>query len=156
MKVTRRDYFNSEGYPQPVYYEVLKSIAEEERKRRYRPLVYICSPLSGDMAKNIEFAKLCCKEAVRLGFIPLASHLLYPQFMDDNNPEERKLALFFGKVLLSKCTELWICGDTVSKGMRSEIMFAARKFMKIRTFGFGDGKLNENYRGVVDILKKGE
>ena len=37
-------------------------------------------------------------------------------------------------VLMSKCVELWVFGDTISAGMKAEIERAERKHMKIRYF----------------------
>lgn len=54
--------------------------------------------------------------AVDSGYLPIAPHLLFPQFMDDGNPKERELAMFFGNVLMSKCAELWVFGDLISNG----------------------------------------
>lgn len=57
--------FNSEGYHDPTTYEALSEIRKEElaAKRTYRPLVYICSPLAGDMDGNMEKARRYCKFA---------------------------------------------------------------------------------------------
>ena len=35
--------------------------------------------------------------------IPFAPHLLYPQVLDDGDPDERALGLFFGLVWLGRC-----------------------------------------------------
>lgn len=82
--------FNSEGYYDPTTYEALTNIAREEKaaKRVYRPLVYICSPYAGEVEWNVNMARVYSRFAVRNACIPLASHLLYPQFMDDGNPAE--------------------------------------------------------------------
>ena len=127
--------YNSEGYYDPTAYEALTSIIQEARAvRTFRPIVYICSPLSGAVEKNQENAKRYCRFAVDAGFIPLAPHIYLPQFMDDNNPTERDLALFMDIVLLSKCAELWVFGETISKGMSIEIERAKRKGQPIRYF----------------------
>ena len=68
-------------------------MSETGKRRTYRPLVYISSPLSGNVAENMEKARRYCRFALEQGRIPLAPHLLYPQFMDDGDPEERELAL---------------------------------------------------------------
>ena len=44
--------YNSEGYYDPTAYEALTKIVQEEKAARYRPLVYICSPYSGDTEGN--------------------------------------------------------------------------------------------------------
>ena len=49
--------YNSEGYYDPTAYEALTKIAQEEKAARYRPLVYICSPYSGDTEGNTEKSK---------------------------------------------------------------------------------------------------
>ena len=124
--------FNSEGYYDPTTYEALSKIEREEKAARYRPLVYICSPFSGDISGNIERAKKYSRYAVDSKAIPIAPHLLFPQFMDDD--AERELALFMDMVLLGKCEELWMFGETVTEGMSAEIAKAKRKNMKIRYF----------------------
>ena len=126
---------NSEGYFDPTAYEALVKIEREaKRTRTYRPLVYVCSPLSGDIAANQENARRYCRFAVDSGYIPLAPHLYFPQFMDDGDGAERDLALFMDLVLLSKCDQLWAFGDRVSKGMSMEIEKAKRKGQPIRWF----------------------
>ena len=120
--------FNCEGYYDPTAYEALTRIENEARKlRSFRPVVYICSPLSGDVEGNQGKAARYCRFAVDAGYIPIAPHLYFPRFMDDDNPRERNLALFMDIVLLTKCAELWVFGDNVSKGMSIEIEKAKRK-----------------------------
>lgn len=98
------------------------------------PLVYICSRYAGDVKSNVQAARRYCRFAVENGYIPLASHLLYPQFLDDEDPEERKLGLLFGNVLMDKCDEVWIFGMELSPGMKAEYERAARKGYKICRF----------------------
>lgn len=132
------DKYNSEGYYDPITYEAMREILREELNRRYgtgyRPLVFICSPFAGDIEVNTERTKNYCRFAVEQNAIPIAPHLLYPQFMDEHDPDSRKLGLFFGRVLLGKCQELWVFGDTVSEGMSYEIRKAQKHNMLIRYF----------------------
>lgn len=126
---------NSEGYYDPTAFEALSNIEREAKAARaYRPLVYICSPLSGAVELNQENARRYCRFAVESGYIPLAPHIYFTQFMDDRIAKERELALFMDIVLLSKCSELWVFGDTISKGMAIEIEKAKRKGQPIRYF----------------------
>ena len=127
--------YNGERYIDTVPYEVLVKIGKEQRAKNYRPLAYICSPYSGDVEKNTANAQRYCKFAVDNHAIPIAPHLLFTQFMDDNNPKERNLALFMGLVLLGKCQEAWVFGDTISEGMRKELDKARRWNKRIRYFG---------------------
>lgn len=64
--------------------------------------------------------------------------------MDDGNPKERKLAMFFGNVLMSKCAELWVFGDLISNGMAAEIERAKRKNYAIRYFNSDLKEVTEN------------
>ena len=126
---------NSEGYFDPTAYEALTKIEREAKKAHtFRPLVYVCSPLSGDVERNAENARRYCRFAVDSGCIPLAPHLYFPQFMDDGSGAERNLALFMDIVLLSKCSELWVFGERISQGMSIEIENAKRKGQPIRWF----------------------
>ena len=126
---------NSEGYYDPTAFEALSNIEREAKAARaFRPLVYICSPLSGAVEVNQENARRYCRFAVESGYIPLAPHIYFTQFMNDRIAKERDLALFMDIVLLSKCSELWVFGDTISKGMAIEIEKAKRKGQPIRYF----------------------
>ena len=126
------DFYNVEGYPDPTAYEALTNIETEMRKGKYMPLVYICSPYSGNPSVNKANARRYCRFAVDSGYIPLAPHLLFPQFMDDAS--ERNRAMFMNIVLLSKCAELWVFGEFITKGMAIEIGRAKRKGQIIRGF----------------------
>nr|DAY58789.1 MAG TPA: CMP/hydroxymethyl CMP hydrolase [Caudoviricetes sp.] len=128
--------YNSEGYHDPTTYEALMKIEKEEKaaKRAYRPLVYICSPFAGDEERNMEKVRRYSRFAVRQACIPVAPHLLFPQFMDDSIPAERSIALFMGMVLLGKCEQVWVFGRTISAGMAAEIEKAEKKNMLIRYF----------------------
>ena len=108
--------YNAEGYFDPTAYEALTNIIQEARAvRTFRPIVYICSPLTGAVKENQIKAKKYCRFAVDTGYIPVAPHLYFPQFMEGTIPAERDLALFMDIVLLSKCAELWVLGTQFQK-----------------------------------------
>ncbi len=100
----------------------------------HRPIIYICSRFSGDVVQNVKAAQRYSRFAVDKGFIPIAPHLLFPQFLDDDNPAERQLGLFFGNALMSKCAEVWVFGNTISSGMAAEIKRAEWKCYRLRYF----------------------
>lgn len=68
------------------------------------------------------------------GCIPIAPHLLFPQFLNDNDPKERELGLFFGNAIMSKCSEIWVFGSHISPGMEAEIKRAKWKNYRLRYF----------------------
>ena len=125
-----------EGYYDPVVYEALTKIEREEREARrkaaYRPLVYICSPYAGDVEKNTFRARAFSRFAVEKKYIPIAPHLLCPQYLDEET--ERWLGLKMGIVFMGKCEEVWVFGDHISEGMEAEIEKAKRMRKKIRYF----------------------
>lgn len=125
--------YNSEGYYDPTPHQALTNILKEENKSTFRPLVYIASPFLGDVERNTERARGYCRLAVSKGYIPLAPHLHYPQFMNDDDKEERELGLFFGLVLLGKCSEIWVF-NKISAGVAREIAKAKKRGMPIRYF----------------------
>jgi dienelactone hydrolase len=116
---------NAEGYKDPTAGEAIRRAS----KSRYRPMVYVCSPYSGDIEGNTERARRYSRYAVDQGMIPIAPHLLLPQYMTE---DERDLALFMDIAILSKCAELWVFGDRITEGMEKEISYARSKGMKAR------------------------
>lgn len=122
--------FNSEGYYDPTAHEAVSNIEKEQKK--WRPLVYICSPYSGEVEENTQKAGYYSRFAVDQGAIPLAAHLLLPQFMSET--DERELALFMDLVLMGKCEQVWVFGETISSGMETEIAKAKKRDMTIRYF----------------------
>ena len=127
---------NAERYYDPTAYEALTNIEQEERAlRAFRPIVYICSPYSGaNKEQNISNAQRYCRFAVDSGYLPIAPHLFFPQFMDDGNSRDHNTAMFMNMVLMSKCAEVWVFGDTISNGMAAEIRRAEETQRPVRYF----------------------
>ena len=123
-------YKNHEGYPDPTAGAALARVIKEEH--RWRPLVYICSPYSGNHPGNTRKAIQYSRFAVDQGAIPLAPHLLLPLYMKEKT--EREFAMFMDMVFLGRCEELWVFGDNLSSGMQAEIAKARKRQMKIRYF----------------------
>jgi hypothetical protein len=98
-------------------------------------LVYICSPLRGDIERNIAKANGYCRFAATMqGVVPLASHTIFTQFLDDEISEERALGLRMGLELLKHCCELYVFGSRVSDGMLGEIEAAERLGIPIQYY----------------------
>ena len=86
--------------------------------------VYICSPLRGDIQRNLRKAAGYCLFAVEQGGLPLAPHLMFTRFLDDGIPEERQMGMVLGLELLKHSDELWVFGEKISEGMQVEIKAA--------------------------------
>lgn len=130
-------YRNSEGYADPTAGAAMSQIMREykqKQKKLYaeknRRKVYVASAYAGDIEANTTKAVEYCQMAIDAGYMPLASHLLYPQMLNDKVPAERELGLMFGLALLRMCDEVWVCG-LVSSGMAQEIEEAKRLNKKV-------------------------
>ena len=138
--------YNHEGYQDLTAYGAFQNIDRERKQEKqatqqlrasfavYRPIVYICSPYAGDVNGNVQRAQTYCRFAVEKNCVPIATHLLFPQFMDDTDPAQRQQALFMSRLLLTKCNEVWVFGETISQGMASEIRKAENRNKTIRYF----------------------
>lgn len=93
------------------------------------PMIYICSRYRADsreeLTRNIEVAKWVCQDVVENGAIPIAPHLYFPRFVDDNNPRERYFGMEAGKRLMEQCVafHVVIVDGVVSEGMQAEIKY---------------------------------
>ena len=94
------------------------------------PIVYICSPYSGDVERNIEKACRYSRFAVDEGCVPITPHLWLPLFLSEKT--ERELAISLDLRLMDVCSQLWVCGDVISEGMRREMAYAAKIGIPIR------------------------
>ena len=125
-------YRNSEGYTDKTAGEALSNMMKEyknKQQQRYREKhrrrVYVASAYAGDVAKNTAAAIRYCRYAIGEGYMPVASHLLYPQILDDGDPAQRDLGLLFGLSLLRVCDEVWVFGEQ-TPGVLQEIEEAKR------------------------------
>lgn len=128
--------------------------------KELRPLVYICSPLRpvsanpvnhpAELEANLRLARDACTLACYRGYIPIAPHLYFPQFLDDNNPSQREIGLSIGIETIRYCDALWIVSKRISFGMSAEIKEAKRVGVKVLVFtaeGF------QEYRGTGDVTE---
>lgn len=136
-------YRNESGYADPTFEAVMSKMMAEYRAEqraiyrrqteiKQRPKVYVVSPYSGDVSNNVEAARKYCRFVAMKKHIPLASHLIYPQFLKDDNPAERELGTMFGMALLAMCDEVWVFGKERTTGMKAEINEARRLHKTIR------------------------
>lgn len=96
-----------------------------------RKKVFICSPFRGDMEGNARKASVYSRMACEQGYLPIAPHLLFPQFLNEGIEAERQLGISMGMELLLDCEEVWVFGET-TEGMQAEIAFATEQGKKIR------------------------
>lgn len=140
-------YKNREGYADPTAGAAVSQVMKEYRQERRRLFaaknrkkIYVASKYAGDIQINIENAIWCCRYVIDRGYMPIASHLLYPQILDDSIPRERELGLMFGLALLAACDEVWVftVNGEVSSGMEKEIEEAKRLGIPVRQLEMGE------------------
>ena len=85
--------------------------------------VFISSPFWGDVESNTEKARAYSRAAYEAECIPVAPHLLFPQFLNEDDEQERAAGIAMGLELLLDCDEVWVFG-TATEGMEQEIRFA--------------------------------
>lgn len=91
--------------------------------------VMICSPYSGEVARNIEYAKKAMRDSIMRREVPFAPHLLYPQpgILNDNDPGERAIGMTAGLLWMYRADTLVVYRDYgISTGMAEEIEEATK------------------------------
>ncbi len=91
--------------------------------------VYICSPYRSyqkdpaervrEIEGNLKLARKGCRIAVERGYMPIAPHLYFPQFLNEST--EGDVGIEAGLELLKGCKEVWVLGRRISDGMADEI-----------------------------------
>ena len=119
------------GFADVDAYDALEAL--ETKHFAPRPIIYVCSPYSGDVASNVEKAKRYSRFVVDEGGIPITPHLYMPSFLKEES--ERDLAIFMDLELLTRCSEVWVFGEVLSAGMQIEIDRAQQKGKTIRYVG---------------------
>lgn len=133
-------YRNNEGYADPTAGSAMSRIMKEYRqqqKKRYadknRRKIYVASKYAGDVDANVAAAITYCRRVIDEGYMPVASHLMYPAILNDRDKNERELGLMFGLALLRLCDEIWVFGP-ISPGMAQEVEEAKRLHIPTRYF----------------------
>ena len=108
--------------------------------------IFICSPYRGDVEENLKKVKRYCSYTAYDG-IPIAPHLYFTQFLDDNYPSDRYLGIRMGLALLKECKEVRVYADEVSEGMIEEIKEAQKLNIPIK---FYNAEMEEiNYDSLI-------
>lgn len=101
-----------------------------------RKKIFVVSPLTGkttqEIEENIKWAQLICRKIILDGDNVFASHLFYPQFLMESNPEERAIGIECGSDWMPYCDEVHVFMTLrgITTGMKQEID-EAKKLNKI-------------------------
>lgn len=105
--------------------------------------IYVCSPYRGDVKGNLEKVKRYCSYVAYEG-IPIAPHLYFTQFLDDNYPSDRHRGMRMGLALLKECKEIRVYADEVSEGMIEEIKLAQKLNIPIKFYNSEMEEINHD------------
>lgn len=101
-------------------------------------LVFISSAYRGPSVfveqDNAQIAQALCLLAMRDGFTPFASHLLYTQFLDDQNAEHRDMGIKAGHDIFDRCTMVYVYEPHIahSHGVMADLKLAQQQEKPIR------------------------
>lgn len=126
--------------------------------------VFICSPYRGDVERNVKAARKHARMAEIIGYCPIAPHLLFPQFLNDRDPEERIMGITLGVEQMKMCDEVWVFGSRISNGMGFELEKAKELGIPVRLYDNDgnrinpatmmiDDRISEEYRNAIRGLK---
>ena len=89
----------------------------------------MCSAYQG-AEENLVLARKYCQYILKRERIPFAPRLLFPQFLDENTPKERRFGIELGEVFMNRCDEMWVFvrNGILSPGMAEEIEYAHNFF----------------------------
>jgi hypothetical protein len=87
-------------------------------------LIIVESPYRGtnrfERLENAAFCRRCCYHVYKEGHIPFASHLFFPEFLNEDDPVERKAGIEGGYFFWQMAGEVWFFVERGwSPGMRA-------------------------------------
>lgn len=96
-------------------------------------ITFICSPYRGDVEYNVNQAQLMSKYIAYQNDVPIAPHLLFTQFLDDNDYQHREMALKMNKRIIDICDVVLVMEGEITEGMQIEIDYAKSIGKEIHT-----------------------
>lgn len=98
---------------------------------------YVCSKYRAnnevELQQHIQDAVDACRKVHEKGNIPIAPHLYWPRFLNDNDPQDRDYGIAAGLEALARCDEMIVIirqegpeSEWISQGMQAEIDAAAK------------------------------
>ena len=97
-------------------------------------IIYIAHQFANDPKGNIKRILNICKEVHSKDILPFTPYMAALHYLNDTIPEERALGMtlsaeFFKRKVID---EVWLCGSTISNGMKEEIKLAKKYNIPIK------------------------
>ena len=112
--------------------------------------VILESPYAGDVKRNVAYARRAMLDSLQRGEAPMASHLLYPQVLDDADADQRALGIEAGLAWGSAAIMTVVYADLgISRGMQLGIERAliSRRQVVIRSLNVKPSTVWKHYKG---------
>ena len=89
--------------------------------------VVLESPYAGNITENVAYARRALRDSIARGEAPFASHLLYPQVLNDDELDQRNRGITLNYTFIEKCDYVVVYEDKgISHGMLLAIDHAQR------------------------------
>ena len=101
----------------------------ENKNPALMSFVYVCSRYRAksneERLQNLELAKYACERVIHEGAIPIAPHLYFTKFLNDNDEFERDFGMEAGKKMMKICSSFFVLtvDEEISEGMDEEIKY---------------------------------
>lgn len=90
-------------------------------------LVIVESPYRGDIDRNITYLRRCMRDCFERGEYPFASHMMYTQVLNDDDPDERRQGIEAGQAWLQGASKVVVYTDLgITEGMKEGIEMASK------------------------------
>lgn len=124
-----------------------------------RKIVFVSSPLRGKTAaefkENMNRAISYCKWAMlKKNVVPIAPHVIFTRWLDDNDFDEQQMGLEAGFDLLKVCEEVWVFiedKNSVSSGMKMELVLSKKLGKKVKFIK--PSKVNDDLRALKNDIE---
>lgn len=88
-------------------------------------IVIVVSPYAGAVEDNVVYGRACLFDSLMRFEAPFASHLLYTQVLNDEEPDHRERGLMAGREIMRLADLVAVYMDKgLSEGMRGDINHA--------------------------------
>ena len=122
--------------------------------------VIIESPYRGhgerEVKANVDYARECLLDSLKREEAPIASHLLYPQVLDDNNADDRRMGMDAGWEWIVVSNLLAVYTDRgISQGMKGAIGKAGKYGVEVeyrQLYATGE-EGEKNVKAQQDVLR---
>lgn len=104
--------------------------------------VFICSPWRGDTERNRKIALAICRRVAMAGHNPIAPHIYYTQFLNDDHPLERQLGINCAVDELISCDEVRKFDCDATSGMRGELAVAKQRKIPVLLVALTEDEIN--------------